>query len=201
MIISIAPPINEEKLKSYTDWVERHGLDWKVLTEEDSEIIGGLLLCGGADVGTRPIRDKFEKELIDQALFKDLPILGICRGMQIVNAHLGGVVEDIEDEGGHCPHPEVAGDLHADRLRSLYHEVYSQTDDIEFMVNSRHHQQCSILASKLTDVLYSSWDNIIEAASGDKILLVQWHPERKEMWNNKEASDWPMNWIKKYIQT
>ena len=61
MTISIAPPFNEEKLKSYTDWVERHGLDWKVLTEEDSEIVGGLLLCGCADIGTRPIRDKFEK--------------------------------------------------------------------------------------------------------------------------------------------
>ena len=59
-MVSIAPPTSKEKLKSYTDWVEYHNLSYKILTEEDSEIIGGLILCGGADVGTKPKRDNFE---------------------------------------------------------------------------------------------------------------------------------------------
>ena len=204
MIISVAPPTSKEKLKSYTDWIEHHDLEYKILSDEDSDIVGGLLLCGGADVGTKPKRDKFEKELIDQALEKDLPILGICRGMQLVNWHLGGVVEDLENEEEHCPSTAVSGESNTHNLPSLFHEVYNPFggaygNDREFIVNSRHHQHCSVLAVGLIERLVSSWYNVIEAAEGRKILLVQWHPERKEIWDHEYASDWPIKWLKENI--
>tara|TARA_A100001037_G_C15150965_1_gene639209 strand:- start:3277 stop:3885 length:609 start_codon:yes stop_codon:yes gene_type:complete len=201
MIISIAPPVNEEKLKVYIAWVERNGLGYKILTEEDAEIVGALLLCGGADVGTVPKRDKFERMLIDQALSMDLPILGICRGMQLVNWHLGGVVEDIMEkhERTHAIDNSVINE-DTSRKESAYHKVYSICDDVNFKVNSRHHQHCSILSVELEPELYSEWDSVIECAIGNKIMLVQWHPERKELWNNWHASTWPILWIKKYIE-
>lgn len=199
MIISIAPPPAIIKLKSYIKWVEHHNLDWKILTEDDNKIEGALLLCGGADVGTVPDRDKFEKSLIDQALENDLPILGICRGMQIVNWHLGGVVEDVWNEGFHAISEGFAGDDSKNR-ESIYHLVTSKTDAMRFEVNSRHHQHCSILAAELSPLLWTE-DETIECAIGRKIMLVQWHPEREEIWDNHWASEWPIGWIKTKIKS
>ena len=195
MIISIAPPTSKEKLKSYQDWFDHHKVDTKILSEQYPEIEGMLILCGGADVGTKPKRDKFEKMLIEQAVSKNIPIFGICRGMQMVNWCLGGVVEDLLDEEYHCNNLKVSGETGVHNLPSKFHMVYDLEGN-RFMVNSRHHQTCSILSNDLKPLHYSE-DGTIESAFSENILLVQWHPERKELWKNKKASIELIEWIKK----
>tara|TARA_Y100000401_G_scaffold108569_1_gene103934 strand:- start:1748 stop:2365 length:618 start_codon:yes stop_codon:yes gene_type:complete len=194
-VISIAPASSKEKTQSYIDWVVKHNFSYKILTTLDDIIEGGLLLCGGADVGTKPKRDTFELQLTEQAFMRRLPILGICRGMQLVNIYLGGVVEDLKVEGDHCPSLLVKGETKTHNLRSLYHEVYDKEGN-EFMINSRHHQHCKELGKGLEKILWA-YDDTIEAAIGEKVVLVQWHPERKELWDNKQASEMPITLFKK----
>ena len=198
MIISIAPPVSKTNLKECINWVERNDLDWKILTDKDTKIKGGLLLCGGADVGTRPKRDKFEKKLVDQALENNLPIIGICRGMQLVNSHLGGVVENVWNEGMHAIDDTFGGE-NVQRKRSVFHRVNSKKNNLHFDVNSRHHQHCSILADCLMPQLWAG-DGTIECAVGKRIVLVQWHPERKEMWDNWKGSSWPIFRISRHLK-
>ena len=198
MLVSIAPAASKEKTQSYIDWFEYHSIKTKIIKCEDDPLEGVLILCGGADVGTKPKRDKFEKTLIDRAISENIPIFGICRGMQIVNWHLGGVVEDLINEIDHCPNIKVSMETGTHHLKSIHHEVHDNFGE-EFITNSRHHQHCSILSSKL-EPLFWTRDGTIEAASGENIFLVQWHPERKELRENKGASINLINWIKSKLR-
>lgn len=157
----------------------------------------GLLLTGGDDVcptlyGEEILpccgeltheRDFAEPILIRHALKNGLPILGVCRGMQIVNVTLGGsLYQDIARQfGDQLPHPRndiPAGDAHAMQIVSgtLLHQVIGKD---ECMVNSRHHQAVKALAPGMR-ISAKAPDGLIEgmeAADGRRILCVQWHPE------------------------
>ena len=158
----------------------------------------GLLLMGGVDVNPklygekrgpktdRPHeeRDTHELLLLDEALARDIPVLAICRGHQLLNVGLGGsLLQHIEDdahrwlEGGESAWHEIAIE-EAGRLAAVYgHEP--------MRVNSRHHQAVTPerVAKSLRTVSLSH-DSYVEAIEGEEhrwVVGVQWHPERPEM--------------------
>lgn len=168
----------------------------------------GLILSGGSDVdpalyGEPPHpklgrvvreRDDFELALTRQALARDLPILAICRGHQVLNVAMGGtLVQDIESEwsGG------AAHDFDSRRDRWLRaHEVRmlpgSRIREIlgkdTVGVNSFHHQAIGELGRGLVASALSSDDRIVEAVekpSSGFVLGVQWHPE--SFWNQRDG--------------
>ena len=199
MKVSLAPPATKEKLQLWADLLLSHGLDFKILTEKDSIIEGALILAGGADYGKRPVRDKFEMGLIESAVLSRMPILGVCRGMQIVNIALGGTVSDLEDASLHHPNPDTKDGVCPADIESLWHPIYSPFDREQFMVNSRHHQHCDTISPLLLPSWVSPEDGIVEALEGDNILLIQWHPERKEMKDTMFARNWPFIWLKEKL--
>lgn len=155
--------------------------------------IDGLVIAGGADVHPGvygrdphpaagpfdPERDRWERDLVSAAVELGIPILGICRGMQLINVVLGGsLVQHLPDAVGtdlHCPTPGKFS-LHQVRTDSgsrLRHVVGDVLD-----VPTYHHQAVDQLAPGLTAVAWAE-DGTIEAledASG-LIFAVQWHPE------------------------
>ena len=151
--------------------------------------LDGLLLAGGTDIDPamygaqrRPEtdknpdkdRDSLESVLLREALERDLPVLAICRGLQLMNAALGGtLVQHIE---GHR-HPNQP-DAHPITIASPS-RLRSMLGADEFVVNSRHHQCVDRVASGLLIVARAP-DNVVEALEflGRRfVLAVQWHPE------------------------
>ena len=161
--------------------------------------IRGLLLAGGVDVDPalygekrnsktdRPNkkRDAQELLLLRQALERDIPILCICRGHQLLNVALGGtLVQDIED-GAHRWAEDGSSGWHEVTLDSgsRLADVYRQSDVLH--VNSRHHQGVAPanVASGLRATATSpdGWVEAVEGESQRWVVGVQWHPERPEM--------------------
>ena len=157
-------------------------------------LLDGLLVSGGEDVSpsfysqepestTGPSsreRDEFELELIDLAIANGVPILGICRGSQILNVHRGGSLIQHLDESTHLPHMSSTRDR-SDRSHtvlfepgSLLHSLYGESQD----VNSFHHQAIDTLGLGVTASAKSD-DGVIEAIEFDDhaAIAVQWHPE------------------------
>ena len=78
--------------------------------EEVLELLDGVILAGGADYGERPGRDAFEIALGLAAMERDVPLLGVCRGMQLMNLARGGtLIEHLPDVLGHEDHRAVPG--------------------------------------------------------------------------------------------
>ncbi|MBI1803566.1 MAG: gamma-glutamyl-gamma-aminobutyrate hydrolase family protein [Ignavibacteriae bacterium] len=195
----------EHKFQKYISWLQQGGVPVECaaisyrldnLTEVDS--CEALVLTGGHDVDpvlyggplNHPAitdvdrkRDDFERKALDRALGRRIPILGICRGLQLVNVHFGGTLIPDLQEAGFPSHKSGSGECrHAvtvekqSFLNSIVHVK-------EGMTNSSHHQAADKVALDLKVVAQSS-DGIIEAlelnSRGDYpfFLLVQWHPER-----------------------
>ncbi len=166
-----------------------------------SEVIGrldGLVLSGGGDVdpavygaqphpettSVRPRRDAAEAELLSAALRRGLPVLGICRGLQVINVAMGGSLHqhlpDVVDHHGHASAP---GSYSAHPVRvsagSELARILGRTQ-VE-QVPSHHHQAVERLGDGLTAVAWSD-DGLIEAIELDApgcpfTVAVQWHPE------------------------
>ncbi len=165
----------------------------------------GLLLMGGVDVNPKLYgekrdertqspeddRDEHEKGLLEDALARDLPVLAICRGFQLLNVTMGGsLLQHIDD------------DLHVARNdTSAWHEIIvsdkasrlaaAYEGDDRLRVNSRHHQGVTepVLAGGLRCVA-SSPDSFVEAVESTAhrwTVGVQWHPERPEMRPDADA--------------
>jgi putative glutamine amidotransferase len=160
------------------------------------EGLGGLLLPGGGDVtpdhyGGAPHatnydvcseRDSFELALVRAALARDgFPILGICRGMQILNVALGGdLVSHLPERYGEdVAHrtPDVKPVQHEVRIEpcSLLGDVHGATS---LVVHSIHHQAVGRLGTGLRAVAWSP-DGVVEAIESPAhvVMAVQWHPE------------------------
>lgn len=180
-------------------------LVFSALDEEDSrermfDLAAGLLLTGGEDVdparygqapdGARtvsPERDAMELLLLTWALERRIPVLAICRGIQILNVALGGTLfQDLFTQRGqdidHDRYREFDGHIHSIRSHSphLLAEVFEVE---EFVQNSAHHQGIRDLSPELTAVAWAP-DGLVEAveyrADGAAWTCgVQWHPERK----------------------
>ena len=146
----------------------------------------GLLLCGGSDIlpsyygqeingakGFDVERDRTEMELTKVFLDTGKPILGICRGLQLLNVVLGGTL--IQDLSNKEAHASSSGDLvHPIMADGFLKELYQES----FYVNSSHHQAINTLGNGL---IATAWDgSVIEAIQHkDKpYFAVQFHPER-----------------------
>jgi putative glutamine amidotransferase len=170
----------------------------KEYTANYIDIIDGLVLTGGEDVlpilyGENPLkevnsvdpqRDNHEYNLFLEAVAKDMPVLGICRGIQLMNIALGGtlyqdIYKQFDNAFGHNP-----GDVPVD---SLHHSIKLEEKSIlydifrkkELNVNSRHHQAVKDLGKNLRVTALSD-DGIvegIESMDNRFIVGVQWHPE------------------------
>ena len=160
--------------------------------------IDGLMLPGGDDIdplsyneknrglslNVSPDRDFIEFYLLEKALKNRIPLLGICRGCQLINVFMGGsLYQDIAQE-----HGSIRDHVNGDKpLDFLSHEVKIEKNTAFFdiykseriTVNSRHHQAIRDLSSDLTAAGMSDDDGIIEAVENRElgITALQWHPE------------------------
>jgi len=157
--------------------------------------VRGLVLTGGEDVAPArygaaphprlgdvdPVRDAAELALIAAARARGLPILAICRGIQILNVALGGTLyQDLASERpGPVPHNDETGrhPVHVEAGSLLERTLGTRSAS----VNSRHHQAIRDLAPGLKAVAWAD-DGIIEGAEPSDakepwMVAVQWHPE------------------------
>lgn len=161
----------------------------------------GLVLTGGGDVfpglygeephpataGVSAGRDRTEVEALGIALERGIPVLAICRGMQVLNVALGGTLcQDLPSLwAGALNHAQTNGGAH--RRDEVTHDVVLQPGSClaglfgagELQVNSMHHQALARMADGLTPVGWTS-DGVVEAAEmpGEHwVFAVQWHPE------------------------
>lgn len=153
--------------------------------------LDGLVLTGGGDIGPScyrqppgevvlgvdPDRDRAELQLILEALALHVPVLAICRGMQMLNVALRGtLVQHLADHPAHFDTDVAARHVVTVRPDSLLRRV---TGVSSFRVNSLHHQAVLDLAPGLR-VSAVADDGVVEAleiAGRDDVLGVQWHPE------------------------
>lgn len=203
-MVNLAPPQSVIELDNYLKWLSDSNIKVKVLLAEDS-VNGPLILSGGADIGINRNRDEREMRWIKEALDKGYPILGICRGMQLINHYLGGLVGNINDLilEDHLVDNFLDDEDHHERL-SQFHWVKNIRNGDRFVVNSRHHQHCSVLAKELKAVFYSE-DLVIESfesKTGTPILGIQWHPEREEVEipSYQKSREYPINWLKNNLK-
>ena len=162
--------------------------------------IDALLLIGGADIdpaiygaarepgteGTYPDRDRFEIALLRGAIERGLPVLGICRGMQILNVALGGtLVQNLVDADGGHPHRRSVGSFEgSDHVVTLTPGSLAARAAGEELTVARchHHQAIGVLGEGLVASGRADDDVVeaIETADGSWTLGVQWHPEADE---------------------
>ena len=155
MTIYVAPPRGIKEKEAIRLWLSHynHEIIWLDLRRK---VKGPLLLCGGADIGKDEERDAKEFVWIKQALDSNNRILGICRGMQILNHYFGGTVEDLSDA---IVEDHKAADFSEDVDHSGKPSQFHTVEDLNgtlTSVNSRHHQHCNILAKnfKATHLSY-----------------------------------------------
>jgi putative glutamine amidotransferase len=178
--------------------------------EEILGVVGGLLLTGGEDVDparygapphpalgeTNAARDATEVALLTAARARSVPVLAICRGIQILNVALGGtLVQDLATERPSGVRHDLPHDLPHDTPHDLQHDHAERTHDVtiaadsklaaatgtaSMAVNSYHHQAVDRLGRGLR-VTATSSDGVIEGAEMEDpawwVLAVQWHPE------------------------
>jgi putative glutamine amidotransferase len=174
------------------------------LVDDPDELLhrlDGLIVSGGVDVdpacygaephpetkGCTPERDAFEIALIRRAAELDMPVLGICRGMQVLNVAFGGtLIQHLPDTFGHEDHRRVPGNFdEAD------HDVRLVPDSLAAMAagellhttKSHHHQGVDAVGDGLIVTGTSAIDDLVEAVElPDRrfVLGVQWHPEADE---------------------
>jgi putative glutamine amidotransferase len=193
--------------RSYVDAVQRAGGLAVLLPPDDLltvapdevlDLIDGLVLAGGADVDpisygaarhaetldSDPVRDGFEIALASRALERDLPLLAICRGMQIMNVAAGGtLLQHLPDRYGHHDHRRALGTFdgadHDVRLEPGSLAARAAGEE-RHATKSHHHQGIDRVGEGLRVTGWSVMDDLPEAIEvpGRRFVLgVQWHPE------------------------
>ena len=135
--------------------------------------IDGLILSGGDNIGEFPERDKTEKQILDYAIDKRFPVLGVCRGMQIINEYFAGKVF-ANDNNSHVGKPH--------QIHIMDQKFSKLLGDDNMQVNSFHNNIITKkgIGEKLQVFALSDHDNTIEGYyhSDLPIIGVMWHPER-----------------------
>ena len=225
MLIGVTDTLGSEyKLKKYLEWLQRSKKDVHVLTlsykldnVDALKLCDGLVLTGGHDVdpllyhGTRQHqnivnvdrrRDEFEYQVLDRALNANLPVLGICRGLQLANVFLGGtLIPDLEEIGyrSHQSEKDTMECRHSITVEQCS-MLFEMTSIHTGIINSSHHQ-ATLTPGKGLQVVARSDDGVIEAmelvdnGSVPFFLLVQWHPERM----NDVENPFTKNILKRFL--
>ena len=179
--------------RSYSDRVQRAG-GLALLLPPDPEstrdpdplldLLDGLILAGGVDIGELPERDDFEMALALRAIERDLPLLGICRGMQVMNVARGGtLIPHLPDAVGHEDHRRTPGSFvnsdHDVRLAPGSLAVAIASEELH-ATKSHHHQGVDELGEGLQVTGWATIDELpeaIEVPGCGFAIGVQWHPE------------------------
>jgi len=173
----------QNRFRNYVFALESLGAE---ITFDENDDCGGLLLPGGGDIhprlygeeidGSKNIdeqRDERETALLAKFVSMKKPVLGICRGVQLINVFFGGsLYQDIQDHT--CF--EDGDRLHGSHTDSaILKSIYSGS----FTVNSSHHQAVKKLGNGLRAVQWAE-DGTVEAVCHETLPVfgVQWHPER-----------------------
>lgn len=190
---------HEEKLEAYVRRCAAAGAETEVLLwdgdpEADARRFDALVLCGGDDVDPARFgeerhptvelansrRDEYEIRIVREAVARGVPLLGVCRGGQVMNVALGGtLVQHVPDLPGALPHK--GGTRHeVDLVEGTLLRALAARPSAS--VNSYHHQAAGRVAPPLR-VSARSRDGVVEALEGDParpfLVGVQWHPERE----------------------
>jgi putative glutamine amidotransferase len=214
MTIGITDTLTK-KYDFYVEWLRKVAkhvdvikLSHKADNAKDLKKCDGLILTGGGDIHPKFYgrddalkildkkeinveRDEFEFKIVKDALKKEMPILGICRGMQVFNVAMGGsTIPDVEAEGYENHGKTKTGNDRRHEVKiekgTTLHWIIEATKG---EVNTAHHQAVDRIADGLR-VTAMSPDGIVEGLEwkdGDGkpfMQLVQWHPERMDYFNN-----------------
>jgi putative glutamine amidotransferase len=196
----------ENDFDLYVKWLDYFSVEFVVLDYNDKDVlskfnnINGLILSGGIDIYPElyndwetkedvgkynTFRDGFEYKLIEQSIIKGIPILGICRGCQMINVYFNGsLIYDIPSIRN-VNHNKIDKDFMRWHKVNVFSEtlLYNIVNSIEGDVTSSHHQSVDRLGEGLS-VNAKSPDGIIEGIeyrdTDNKpfLLGIQWHPER-----------------------
>ncbi len=166
--------------------------------DEWIDLLDGLLLAGGADIdpatygaepdphtlGAVPERDAFELALALRAMERDVPLLGVCRGMQVMNVARGGtLIQHLPDAKGHEDHRRALG-----TFKGADHDVRladgslaaSVAGEQRHATKSHHHQGVDAIGEGFAVTGWATVDELPEAIEDPSrrfALGVQWHPE------------------------
>ena len=176
--------------RGYADAVQRAG-GIAVMLAPDPDLsdpgsylafLDGLILAGGADYGENPVRDAFEVALGLAALDADLPLLGVCRGMQLMNIARGGtLIEHLPDVVGHEDHRAIPGAFGDHDVRLADGSLAARAAGaVTHPTKSHHHQGVDQIGDGFEVTGWAVVDELPEAFEDPSrrfALGVQWHPE------------------------
>ncbi len=210
----------EEKHQNYIRWltaddtIEVIKLSEQLDDADDIKKYDALILSGGVDIHPKYYnnnkvsythspkkfneqRDEFEIALFKNAQTANIPVLGICRGLQLINCILNGtLMQDLGDDANKIHKAEVINHIQKDKAHGLDIEEATTLHEIvktnRLVVNSAHHQTISKLGEGLK-VNCRSDDGLIEGFERENgigkpfLLAVQWHPERMYKFNLQDS--------------
>lgn len=189
--LRIAIPGYAEETEHYFSALRHFGAEPVIVTEPCTEGFDGLLLPGGGDIaphffgeenlGSREIDEPLDQLQLDACrafYLAGKPVLGICKGVQVINVCFGGtIVQDLPTAAQHLPPAPHTDNVHANTAAegSILHALYGAS----FPTNSTHHQAVNVPGEGLRATQWAE-DGTIEAIEHDSapIFGVQWHPER-----------------------
>ena len=178
MRVTEASNYNEKRNSIAFDWANYmlnnfHDVKWMFLPNIGEEIINyikswhinAFIITGGDDIGMYSIRDKTENKILEYANEKRMPLLGVCRGMQLIHLFYGGRI--------------IKGNSNFINLhRSTQHEILIGNKLRK--VNSYHENQLEekTISKRLSIIARSIKDESVEGIKGNNVLGLMWHPER-----------------------